>query len=563
MERDDRFYADIRRQTAAGRELISVTCETSSGRESSLCNIPSRVRVFLVLCIVIAYAVSFPCLYNSAGAIVAAFTIVPVSAAGTLLGVRGGLFTGLLCIPLNMILFSLVDVSGYYMLVRFWPGTLTYLAAGVTVGWLRDLVLRLNECSRELSIERQQLQHEISERREVEAALQKASIELEQLVDERSAQLEDAGSVLVHETTERRRAEEMLRANEQLYRSLVETSPYAITLLDIGGAIVMANPEALKLYGETSLDQVFGCHLMEWVAPEDRIRASELFVRLVAGEVMRNVTLRMVRRDHPPFWAEFCASRINMQGVRDDLLLIHSSDVTERKRAEEALRTSHEALRSLGAHLETVRENERKTIAQEIHDELGQSLTAMKYDISWLGKRLPTQDRMIAERIASLGEAADATIRTVQRISSKLRPKLLDDLGLTAAIEWKIQEFVRRTGIRCNMAIDLDGVSPNQQSSLTLYRILQEALTNIIRHAAATEIDVTLTRQGGALFMCVADNGRGITEQESAASNAFGLMGMRERAHICGGELSIAGAAGNGTTIQVLLPLQRQENGRC
>jgi len=299
---------------------------------------------------------------------------------------------------------------------------------------------------------------------------------------------------------------------------------------------------------------------MEWVAPEDQLLAGELFIRLVAGEVIRGATLRMLRSEQPLFWGEICASRIKLQGMRDDLLLVLSADVTERKQAEQALWGSREELRSLAAHLVSVRENERTAVAREIHDELGQSLTALKYDLSLLGKRLPAQAPGVASRIASMGELVDATIGTVQRICSELRPRLLDDLGLAAAIEWQIQQFIARTGIPCHMHIDLEGVNLDQECSTALYRILQEALTNILRHAGATEIDLSLTYRDGEVLMVVADNGRGITAQECGGQQAFGMMGMRERARMCDGSVTITGVTGKGTTIEVSLPVASEEN---
>lgn len=643
-------------------------------------------RMLLVLCAFCVYAVSFPALYNSIGAIAAVFSLVPVSMAGVLLGVRGGLLSGLFCIPLNLALFSWMGVSGSYMLVKYWPGTAAYLAAGVTIGWLRDLVCRLKEYSLKLNQEHSLLLREVSERMSIEGdlnahlhflqtlidaipnpifykdvrcvylgcndafaafvglrkeeivgktvhdisppdlakvyeradrdllesrgtqvyeasvmksdgtrqdvifnksvfndaqgdpggligtilditeqkrtarMLQQAHAELGQRVEERTSQLKDLNRQLIQEIDERKRVEDMLSANEQLYRSLVETSPYAITLTDTFGTIVMANSEALSLYGTENSSEVIGRQLMEWISPEERGFASELFSRLCDGETIRGVLLRMVRSGRHQFWAEISASRTNLQGTRDDIVLFHCADVTDRMRAEESLRNSNETLRSLGAYLENVRENERKVIAREIHDDLGQSLTALKYDISWLAKNLPEQTQAIGTRLASMEELVSSTIRTVQRITSELRPRLLDELGLTAAIEWQIQDFTRRTGIPCNMLFGIEGETFNQESSTALFRILQEALTNIIRHASATEIEVSLIRKGAEIVLLIADNGRGLSEKESCSPQSFGLMGMRERALMCGGDLKIVGAAGKGTCIEVSLPVPRKES---
>ena len=228
----------------------------------------------------------------------------------------------------------------------------------------------------------------------------------------------------------------------------------------------------------------------------------------------------------------------------------------ESDRAAREIRHSREQLRNLSAHLQSVREEERTRMAREIHDELGQSLTALKMDVSWLNKRLPEVDEGFKSKLSSMEEVIDRTIQTVQKLSGELRPGILDDLGLAAAIEWQGEEFENRTGVQCEVALSHEESVLTIEQSTTMFRIFQETLTNVIRHAQATKVEVRLMEQKGSIVLEVSDNGRGITEAEISDPKAFGLIGMRERVDFMGGEITIAGSPGKGTRIMVILPLK-------
>jgi signal transduction histidine kinase len=221
---------------------------------------------------------------------------------------------------------------------------------------------------------------------------------------------------------------------------------------------------------------------------------------------------------------------------------------------------SRERLRSLAAHLQSVREEERTRMAREIHDEFGQMLTGFKMDLSWLDKRLgETKTKVgrpaLAEKVKSMSGLVDEMVRSVRRIAAELRPGVLDDLGLVAAIEWQAREFQKRTGIGCKLSTALDNVALPPQLSTAVFRILQETLTNVARHAQASHLTVSLAAKAKRLVLEVQDNGRGITEVERIHSKSFGLVGMRERAMILGGDFDIRGAPGKGTTVTVSIPL--------
>lgn len=235
--------------------------------------------------------------------------------------------------------------------------------------------------------------------------------------------------------------------------------------------------------------------------------------------------------------------------------LRETADRRERQRAEEKLRKSLEQLRALTTYLQYVREEERTRIAREVHDELGQALTGLKLDMSWLAARLARNAKPVKAKVKTMVDHIDETIQTVRRIATELRPGILDSLGLVAALEWQANEFYSRTGIPCNVVAAVDDSQLQPQFATVFFRIYQETLTNIIRHAKATQVDVRLAEEGGALVLTVKDNGRGISEEEIANTRSIGLVGMRERAMLIGGEITLQGSPGKGTMVTLRVPL--------
>ncbi|GFO59583.1 hypothetical protein GMST_19080 [Geomonas silvestris] len=247
-------------------------------------------------------------------------------------------------------------------------------------------------------------------------------------------------------------------------------------------------------------------------------------------------------------------------------------EIGERARAEEAVRTLNAELEgrvrertaeltSLYEHLQTVREEERASISRDIHDDLGQLLTAMKIDLQWLKKRLPGDDARLAEKAGQLEGYFNDAIGIVKRISADLRPVLLDDLGLSEALEWYGREFTKRTGIACTVEIDCDCAHLDQDRSTALFRIFQEALTNVCRHAEATRVCATLEESGEELLLRVSDDGRGAREEELRDPRSLGIVGMRERARFLGGALAIESRPGAGTSVCVGIPLGKAPEG--
>lgn len=230
--------------------------------------------------------------------------------------------------------------------------------------------------------------------------------------------------------------------------------------------------------------------------------------------------------------------------------------------ADEQLVHHHEQLRALTAYLQYVREEERARIAREIHDELGQMLTNLKIELAWLAGRLPKNRRLLREKAAQMLGHLDALMHTVRQIVTELRPGILDELGLVAALEWQASEFQRRTGLRCTFAAQVSAERWDNDITTALFRIFQETLTNVLRHARATQVTVRLTEDAQHLTLEIVDNGRGITEAEIANTHSIGLLGMRERAALLGGEISLTGAPGRGTTVVIRLPIPRGNSPR-
>ena len=226
----------------------------------------------------------------------------------------------------------------------------------------------------------------------------------------------------------------------------------------------------------------------------------------------------------------------------------------ERELAEEKFRRSHDQLRALTGHLQFVREEERTRIAREVHDELGQALTGLKLDLSWLAGKLSTA-RVLQRKIKTMIGHVDETIHAVRRIATELRPGVLDSLGLAAAIEWQAADFQERTGIRCTMKIEVPEIIWERNFSTACFRVFQETLTNIIRHAHATHVEVRLMQDEHELILIVRDNGRGISEKEMVLARSLGLTGMKERASQVGGTVAFTGGPGEGTTVTLRVPV--------
>jgi signal transduction histidine kinase len=229
-------------------------------------------------------------------------------------------------------------------------------------------------------------------------------------------------------------------------------------------------------------------------------------------------------------------------------------EIRERAAAETHLKASEESLRALAAHLQSVREEEWTRIAREFHDQLGQELTALKMDANWIASRLPADAPALRERAQAMSNLIDTSMESVRQIVSRLRADMVDQLGLPAALTWHTDEFQRRSGIRAHLSLPAESLQLGRARSTALYRICQELLTNVARHAEATRVDVTLRPEGGRVVLSVEDNGRGIDGAVAASPKSLGLLGVRERVLPFGGRVDVEGVQGKGTLVRVTLP---------
>jgi PAS domain S-box-containing protein len=353
--------------------------------------------------------------------------------------------------------------------------------------------------------------------------------------------------------TARKRAEEALRSSEERFVKIFNLSPFRMGILRIrDGVVLEVNDSWVKDTGFPR-EEIINRPIFA-LSPQMGDGLSEKIREVLAmRKSVSDLEVRFTTKDGQETFANTSAVLIDLDN--EPCYLWAANDITLRKRAEESLR-------ALSARLRSAREEEGTRIAREIHDELGGALTGLKWDLEKIdrtlnsgsnGSRIPE----VHKRIGTMTMLIETTINTVRRIASELRPGMLDDLGLVAAIEWQMQQFEARTGIHCHWTTNASEIEVelSQEKATAVFRILQEILTNVLRHARANNLYIKLSDTKEYFEMEVRDDGQGITESQRINSRSLGLLGMKERALLVGGEVNISGEEGVGTTVVVRVPL--------
>jgi len=356
---------------------------------------------------------------------------------------------------------------------------------------------------------------------------------------------------------------------EEKYRSIFENAQEGIFRSTPGGIFIMANQSMARMLGYDSPEDLINglTDIVRQLYVDFKERTN--LIKMVEQQgFAKNHEARFYRKDGRIIWVS-----ITIMPTRDEKGQIQyfegiAEDITDRKRAEEEIRHTQEQMRAFASRLQVVREEERTRIAREIHDELGGALTGIKIDFSLLTKATgeikdESLKHLLLYQMHNTMKQIDKTIRTVRKIATELRPGILDDLGILAALEWQLNDFQKHTGIHCEWVSSMEEINLDEQGATALFRIFQEALTNVARHAGATALRVHLRKEADIYVLDVKDNGRGITKNDIDNKKSLGLLGMRERTLAFGGRIEVKGHPGRGTKVTVEIPLKKPDNKKC
>jgi PAS domain S-box-containing protein len=376
---------------------------------------------------------------------------------------------------------------------------------------------------------------------------------LGQAVPEKDAEDRIIGYVgTIQDITERKKIEHEILKEKNLSDSIINSMPGAFYLYTREGKFLRWNKNFEKVTGY-SAEEISGMRPLDFFDKDEKEqigrKIEEVFEK---GEESIEANCHLKTGEKVPFY--FTGKAIAYGGKQ--CLVGVGIDISKRVEAQEKIRQTSEQLRQLAAHLQDVREEERASMAREIHDELGQQLTGLKMDVYWLKEELTGAGEGIKQQVDSVLNLLDETIGTVRKISGALRPSVLDDLGLVEALRVHGREFQKRFGIEVDFSTDLEDVPIPAKLAISLFRIFQESLTNVARHADATKVSSQMTRSGHNIVLKIADNGRGFNIADTALKKTLGLLGMKERILMLDGVYEINSQPGNGTEIVVTVPLQ-------
>jgi PAS domain S-box-containing protein len=415
-----------------------------------------------------------------------------------------------------------------------------------------------------------------------------------QMLIQELVQLRQRVIELEQSETDRKQIKDVQREKNEL-QTFLDSSPLMVWCKDKDGRILFANRHAAKAFGCSVKDILTKCCYDFHPNKEaDKFRKDDLAVinsgksaygmiekyTVPSGEERWALTNKIPYRDEDGNIigvVVFVLDITEHKRTEQTLLTIHSDmemrlndltsnmisvneklqrEIVVRKSAEDGLIETQKLLRNVNRRLEIIREEERKKIALEMHDELGQILTVLQLDLAWLSLRIPKEHGLLIEKVNGMEDSIRDVLQSVKRILSELRPPVLDEFGIVAAVEWQAKKFQNRTGIECTVTSNSQSSALDWDLSTTLFRIMQECLTNIARHANATEVRVDCSVGDESVKLIVGDNGRGITQDQISDPESLGLIGMRERLHPLNGTLTIKGAKGQGTIISVSVPVK-------
>lgn len=365
------------------------------------------------------------------------------------------------------------------------------------------------------------------------------------------------GKMLEDRTSEIRLVVERLVASEKKYKLLFDYSPLPMWMISLQDMqITDVNDAAVKRFGYSR--RAFLQLGVGNLVKAEEAAIFEAGIQKSSSGYHEIGTWRQPTKDGNLIHAELFTYNILLEGVPMCMLL--SNDITHKVIAEEKIKQSLDAIRLLTAHLQNVREEERKNISRDIHDELGQHLTVIKMDVSWLNRKLGEQDAQLGNRLKKMLETTDVTIKFVRRLCSELRPVLLDDMGLIAALQWHAKRFEANTGIAITLQTPSETLAISDDSQTALFRIFQETLTNVAKYAGATSVTATLTAdKEDYIEMWVTDDGIGFDPAIMKNTQSLGILGMRERCIILGGSFEISSKPRNGTTVYASVPTVKKQ----
>jgi PAS domain S-box-containing protein len=362
-----------------------------------------------------------------------------------------------------------------------------------------------------------------------------------------------AGAIAgVMDITELHTASEGLQLSEEKFSKFFQSNPSiaAITAMKTG-ELIDVNQAFIDMMG-FSMEELIGHTTQElniWFNPKARDRMIKV---ISAGGKFRNVATKIRTKTGGVLTILFSGEKFSIGN--HDLLFTQGIDITRQIKAVEELKNSREQLRNFAASLQAAREQERKEIALEIHDDFGQALTALQIDLAWMAKRIYPDHIRLVEKVGSMLKLIKEIDKKVKHISSKLRPPLLDDLGLAVTLQAYVRDFGQRTGIKCGLRLEPEEIVLDEERSIAVFRIVQEALTNIIRHATASRARIVIQLREGDILVEITDNGMGIDAEDVASNKSLGIIGMRERAATLGGTIEIKKKRGGGTALTARIP---------